>query len=82
MQFEPSFIADVLHGGDYLTADPFDGITRPNLIATVVPRDGSTPFQMQATGVQFPDPRVGAIVASNVSTGAPIPYGAVYSGEF
>jgi hypothetical protein len=79
--FEPSFTGTFSYGEDYLTLDSSDGISRPGLSGVVIPDDGSAPFQMQVTGVQFPDPTLDAIVASNQTKNLAIPYGAVYSGK-
>ncbi|KAF2095108.1 hypothetical protein NA57DRAFT_68106 [Rhizodiscina lignyota] len=79
--FQPSFTATFLHGEDYLTIDPSDGISRPGLSGIVIPDDGSVPFQMQASGIQYPDATLASIVATNKTKGLAIPYGAVYSGK-
>jgi hypothetical protein len=79
--FEPSFTGDFLYGEDYLTLNPSDGVSHPSLSGIIVPDDGSTPFQMQVTGIQYPDPTIEAIVGSNKTKGLAVPYGAVYSGK-
>lgn len=81
LQFQPSFTATFLHGEDYLTSDPSDGISRPGLNGLVVPDDGSVPFQMMATGIQYPNPTLALIAGTNTTSGLAIPYGAVYSGK-
>ncbi|KAK5114413.1 hypothetical protein LTR85_010236 [Meristemomyces frigidus] len=77
--FMPAFRATVLYGEDYVTGDPNEPITRPDLTGTVYPDDGSTPFQMHSGGIQVADAELAAIVATNTSEGRKIPYGAVYS---
>lgn len=80
MQFEPSFTATVIYGEDYPTVDPVTDIVRSDFLALVVPDDKDTPFQMHATGIQFPTAELAAITGST-TTGLAVPYGATYSGR-
>lgn len=79
--FVPQFSGSVKYAADYLTSDPGDdGVSRPSLSGTVFPDNGDTPFLFRATGVQMASPELGAIVATNTTSGLAIPYGSVYSG--
>ncbi|KAE9374668.1 hypothetical protein N431DRAFT_464902 [Stipitochalara longipes BDJ] len=78
--FEPSFTAQFAHGVDFITTDPgTTGISRPDLTGLVLPDDGSTPFQMHATGIQIGNQEVAEIALTNSTKGLKMPYGAVYS---
>jgi len=77
--FEPSFVAEWKNGEDYLSVDP-DGVARPSLVGVVYPDDGDTPFLMETTGIQYPNPKLDEIFGTNTSHGLEIPYGFVYSG--
>ena len=79
--FEPQFSGAVQHAGDYLTADPIDGIARPACVGEIVPDDGDSPFLFRITGIDTASPQAVGIFTKPEAQARAVPYGYSYSSE-
>jgi hypothetical protein len=79
--YEPSFTAQIKYGGNYVSRDNNSQLTRISHSGVVVPDDGSTPFEMAATGILMGNTDVVSIVTGATTT-LEIPWGGVQSGMY